>query len=263
MAQNLMVGVHLGRPLPQSPDHSLINHVINHAETPQVRDHATSASMGFHSDAQADILQLGCKQQAVDGGTSSIVDAGSVLLKMKDRGYIAEVAILQQLNFYRDVTRYQFVDQTGCEPYMAMPPFSVYNGRLWSTFNGNHYELCNRKYPTACSLSDLQRQAIRVFQQTAQELELQLTLQPGDILLLNNHTMLHARSTFKDGPEPHQRRHLIRLWLGCEEMAALAPPHLGFERCYGPSFDPAAYHGLLKPQPALFHVPSSSEDSGL
>jgi hypothetical protein len=36
---------------------------------------------------------------------------------------------------------------------------------------------------------------------------------PGDIQLCNNYTILHSRTSFVDGPAPHQKRHLLRLWL--------------------------------------------------
>lgn len=35
----------------------------------------------------------------------------------------------------------------------------------------------------------------------------------GDIQLCYNHTMLHARSTYKDGPGKGEQRHLARLWV--------------------------------------------------
>ncbi len=40
-----------------------------------------------------------------------------------------------------------------------------------------------------------------------------MALWPGDIQLLHNHAVLHARTDFEDHPEPEKRRHLLRLWL--------------------------------------------------
>jgi hypothetical protein len=42
---------------------------------------------------------------------------------------------------------------------------------------------------------------------------LELDLQPGDLLLLDNHVVLHARSAFEDFAAAERRRHLLRLWL--------------------------------------------------
>ncbi len=35
----------------------------------------------------------------------------------------------------------------------------------------------------------------------------------GDIQLLNNRLILHARTDYVDHPEPERKRHLLRLWL--------------------------------------------------
>ena len=40
-----------------------------------------------------------------------------------------------------------------------------------------------------------------------------MELQPGDIQLVHNHTILHDRTAFEDYPEPERKRHLLRLWL--------------------------------------------------
>ena len=36
---------------------------------------------------------------------------------------------------------------------------------------------------------------------------------PGDIQLLKNSVILHARTEYEDFPEPERKRHLLRLWL--------------------------------------------------
>ena len=45
------------------------------------------------------------------------------------------------------------------------------------------------------------------------DLRLDMDLQPGDIQLCNNYTILHSRTSFVDGPSPSEKRHLLRLWL--------------------------------------------------
>jgi alpha-ketoglutarate-dependent taurine dioxygenase len=43
------------------------------------------------------------------------------------------------------------------------------------------------------------------------ELQLHLEMQLGDIQYVNNFTILHARTAYRDGPG--KKRHLLRLWL--------------------------------------------------
>jgi len=40
-----------------------------------------------------------------------------------------------------------------------------------------------------------------------------MVLEPGDIQLLHNHQILHARTAYTDFEEPEKKRHLLRLWL--------------------------------------------------
>jgi alpha-ketoglutarate-dependent taurine dioxygenase len=42
-------------------------------------------------------------------------------------------------------------------------------------------------------------------------LYLDMQLEPGDLQLLSNHTILHARTAYED--DPRAPRHLLRLWL--------------------------------------------------
>jgi alpha-ketoglutarate-dependent taurine dioxygenase len=45
------------------------------------------------------------------------------------------------------------------------------------------------------------------------EMRLDMVFEPGDIQLLNNYTVLHWRTAFRDFPEPERKRRLYRLWL--------------------------------------------------
>ena len=64
------------------------------------------------------------------------------------------------------------------------------------------------------------------------DLRLDMDLQPGDIQLINNYTILHSRTEFVDGPEPHEKRHMLRLWLKFPVPWPIAPgfpEHLGYK----------------------------------
>ena len=40
-----------------------------------------------------------------------------------------------------------------------------------------------------------------------------MKFRPGDLQLLNNNVIVHARSAYRDELDPAKRRHLLRLWL--------------------------------------------------
>ena len=64
-------------------------------------------------------------------------------------------------------------------------------------------------------MTEIQAEALDAVHFTAEKHQLELTLQRGDIELLNNFALFHARRGFVD--DPSANRHFIRLWLRNEE----------------------------------------------
>jgi hypothetical protein len=50
-----------------------------------------------------------------------------------------------------------------------------------------------------------------------------MELQPGDIQIVHNHTILHDRTSFEDWPDAERKRHLLRLWLAPPNARPLPP----------------------------------------
>ena len=46
------------------------------------------------------------------------------------------------------------------------------------------------------------------------ELRLEMQFQPGDVQLISNHSVVHARAAYTD--TPGSERHLLRLWLSLD-----------------------------------------------
>ena len=103
------------------------------------------------------------------------------------------------------------------------------NPRVWSKFDpmnvvslGRFQEGPDAKIPP---LSEAQKRALKVFDETCQRLALHMILDPGDIQLLSNMQVYHARTAYKDYPpgsvdengRERVRRHLMRLWLAAPE----------------------------------------------
>ena len=74
-------------------------------------------------------------------------------------------------------------------------------------------------------LSEKQRHALDIFESTCARSSLHMVLDPGDIQLLSNTHVFHARTAYKDYPpgaidergRERVRRHLMRLWLAVPE----------------------------------------------
>ena len=47
--------------------------------------------------------------------------------------------------------------------------------------------------------------------------------EPGDVLFLNNRTVLHSRTHYQDYEKLEDRRHLLRVWMSMPEWDRLPP----------------------------------------
>ncbi|KAL6780837.1 hypothetical protein ACKKBG_A08640 [Auxenochlorella protothecoides x Auxenochlorella symbiontica] len=103
----------------------------------------------------------------------------------------------------------------GKQPFFAIPAFNYFQGNLTVNWSSNYY-LLSQRHEAVPRLTPAHLEAIRLFDELAASPRhsIRYQLQPGDIQLLSNHTVLHARSAFVDDAEdPNLRRHLLRLWL--------------------------------------------------
>ena len=65
------------------------------------------------------------------------------------------------------------------------------------------------------SVSEAEVEALDYLTEVASqpEFSFEMTLQAGDIQIVNNHAVLHSRSGYIDSVDPAERRKLFRLWL--------------------------------------------------
>jgi alpha-ketoglutarate-dependent taurine dioxygenase len=71
------------------------------------------------------------------------------------------------------------------------------------------------RHASAPRLSEAERTLLDLYEEIADspEIRLDMHFEPGDVQLLSNHRVLHARTAYEDAPDPARRRHLLRLWL--------------------------------------------------
>jgi hypothetical protein len=71
----------------------------------------------------------------------------------------------------------------------------------------NHEEEINSSF----GLTTKQLEALEAIETIAQANQLSLEVQPGDLVFINNHALMHSRETFQD--DESRPRHLVRMWL--------------------------------------------------
>lgn len=181
------------------------------------RGYHTNAELDFHCDF-CDLVGLLCLSKAKTGGASFLTCSITVHDEIARR----RPDLLQTLHepFHYS---YQGAQAPGDAPWFTCPIFGVKDGRFASRCNRKNVVAAHADFPEIEPLTARQLEAIELFEEVVRDPALcfSMEMQPGDLQLLNNHVVLHSRSSFEDWPEPHRKRHLLRLWLALPQGQAL------------------------------------------
>lgn len=209
------LGQHLGIPGAQNPERDLLGHVRDTGESPDdVRHYRTRVNINFHCDA-ADIVGLLCLQEAKRGGKSRIVSSVSVYNELLARRPDAVDRLYEP--FLMDTKG------EGGVRYLPVRPCSFDSGKLRTFYHTDYFRSASGPDGTPL-LAPEDRQLLDLYNAIADEpgMYLDMDLQPGDVQLLSNHTVMHARTDYEDHPEPERKRHLLRLWISLPSSSSWA-----------------------------------------
>jgi hypothetical protein len=214
------MGTHLGPAVTQNPAGDLLGHVFDHGRRYgdlDVRGYETSAHLPFHTDS-CDIVGLLCLRRAKQGGLSSVVSAitihNEILARRPD--------LLEPLYTGYHYIRREAANTEAPVTERRIPVFGAAQGLISCRLIRN--QIAAAAVKTGRPLTARETEALDLFDDIAQtpDIHLDMDLQLGDIQLCNNLTMLHSRTEYADWPEPHRKRHMIRLWLVFEQRRPLA-----------------------------------------
>ncbi len=224
------VGSYFGSPRSQNHKGHLLGHVYDlgqglSAENPTIRAYATAEGQRFHID-RADLVALLCLRRAKSGGASAIVSSMTLHNVIAAR----RPDLLERLYQPFPTDRRGEVPE-GKGPWYEAPVFNPYAGNVSVLYSRMHIG-SSQRHPDAPRLARVDFEALDLLQELANdpELRLDMNFMPGDVQILHNHTILHARSAYEDWPEVERKRHLLRLWL-CPPDARPLPPV--FAEVYG------------------------------
>ena len=187
----------------------------------KARIYQTKVRQLFHTDG-VDIVSLLCLQKAKSGGESSISSSVFVHDEMWRRDKDLWAAMYEP--FWRD--RRGEVPE-GKKPYYPSAMFHYYDGRLSTTYSRDYAESCDR-FPELPPMTERQIAALDLFASITEhkDTRLDMEFEPGDVQILHNHQILHARNDFEDWPEVERKRHLLRLWLSPDDGRLLPDSYL-------------------------------------
>ncbi len=244
----LSIGVHLGNLRMQNADGHLLGHVRDlgkSSDDPNTRIYQTRERQTHHTDS-CDVVGLMCLQTAKSGGLSSLVSSTTIFNEMRRQRPDLLKVLLQPIETDR-----RGEVPAGVKPYFNIPVFNYHNGQVSAIYQRQYIESA-RRFEGVAALTAPQIEALDLLDQLANDpnLNLEMELQPGDIQLVHNHTILHDRTAFEDYEEPDRKRHLLRLWMSPAGARSLPPV---FAERFG-SVEPGQRGGVSVPgiQPRIF-----------
>jgi hypothetical protein len=210
-----------GQPVAQNAAGELLTHVRDERLPeggPSVRLYRTRKRQDFHTDG-ADIIGLLCLHGARSGGESRVVSSGAVYNEiLHHRPDLLEV-------LYEPMCwDYQGDDAADGQPWFTLAPINDVGG-VPRIFYLGWYIRDAQRHVRVPRLTTAQLEAMALLEEIANdpEFHIEMAFEPGDIQLLNNGRILHAREAYEDDDDPERRRHLLRLWLAAHSFASLEP----------------------------------------
>jgi hypothetical protein len=202
------LGSYLGEKMVQNKHGHVLGHVKDIGENYGTtgRSYNTSSEVRFHSDA-CDYVGLLCLHPAKTGGTSRVASSVTVYNKLLERR--PDLVEVLTKDFYRS---HKGEMTPGACPWYKQPIFCFTDGYFSAIGAGSTIEKVLR-LPGVPPLTPEQKEAVRVYRDIVSDFAADIEFKPGDIQFLSNYVTLHSRREFEDWPEPHRRRHLLRLWL--------------------------------------------------
>jgi hypothetical protein len=205
---------HVGESVVQDPAGTHIDHVTDIGlsyDDIRVRGYMTNAQLTPHCDS-ADATTLLCLKPAKSGGVNTVSSALAIYNEILEHNPEILTTLYEGMHYnvrgcgppgpFHDVTSHR------------VPVFSFHAGRLSCRFNEKGI-LSSEQIPGAPPITDRERIAITKVAELAGDprFSIDLTLEPGEWLLMCNYTVFHNRSAYEDHPEPDRKRLLLRRWL--------------------------------------------------
>lgn len=207
------LGQHLGTPGLQNPQGDLLGRVTDTGDArndPLVRLYRTSANINYHCDG-ADVVGLLCLRTAERGGASRIASSVTVFNELLVSRPDIAARLFGQIRMDR-----RNEERPGDRPWTTLQP-ACWDGRQLRTFYHSDYFRSVVRH--VGPLPPAEQELLDAYEAIAErpDIRFEMQFQPGDIQLLSNHTVVHARTAYDDGARG--KRELLRLWLSLDRGA--------------------------------------------
>jgi hypothetical protein len=210
-------GLHMGTPGAQNPQGDLVGHVLDQRseDAASVRGYRTSEDLSFHCDA-ADLVGLLCLQPATFGGASRLASSVSVFNTLRARSPDLAARLFEPIAFD--------THSEGGLRWFPVTPCRFFRGELRTMYHGDYFRSAPR-HAEVPTLGRIEQELLHTYDAIASDEDhcLEMAFEQGDIQLVSNHTIIHARTAYRE--QPHARRHLLRLWVSLPQAYTTSMGH--------------------------------------
>jgi len=214
------LGNRFGHLLSQNAQGEMVGHVVDAtAEDPTPRMYRSNLELRPHNDITA-MISLACWHKSQSGGASMIVSGVAVHDEIRRRAPRLLERLYRGYHYHR--LGEEGPDEEPTTPYRT-PVFAMRGGQLSCRYQRAGIAAGHRDRGVPLDAEDIE--ALNLFDEVAKAPENRLSfyLERGDMIVINNYTVMHARTEFRNFPEPERQRRLIRLWLDAPGFRDVPP----------------------------------------
>lgn len=171
-----------------------------------VRGYHSNAMLRFHTDG-AVLTGLLCLGESAEGGLSVLTSSGAMSnMILRDRPDLHEI-LVKGFHHHRRGEHAPGDNPVSPEP---IPVFAFYDGLLHCTYDRNQ-SLWSAEEGIEFTPRQIEAMDYLDALMAKPEYQLHMEMRKGDVQFVNNFTVMHSRTEYRDGPG--RKRHLVRYWI--------------------------------------------------
>jgi hypothetical protein len=171
-----------------------------------VRGYQSNAMLRFHTDG-AVLTGLLCLGEGAEGGLSVLTSSGALSNAMlRERPDLHEI-LVKGFHHHRRGEHPPGENPVSATP---IPVFAFYDGLLHCTYDRNQSLWAAEE---GIEITPTQIEAMDCLDalMAMPQYQLHMEMRKGDVQFVNNFTVMHSRTEYRDGPG--RKRHLVRYWI--------------------------------------------------
>ena len=204
------LGTHFGRGVSQSVLGDMVGHVTDcTADDPHARAYRNPKPLPLHTDYNEIIAMLSV-HRARRGGKSQYASALTIHNEIQQTRPDLLAPLYEGFHYHRRGEN--LPDESSVTPH-KVPVFCNVDGVVSCRIVPGYVQAAAKEMGVAVPAQ--LEEALELFDELSRrpDIMLEMMLEPGELHIQNNFTLLHARSGFEDGDDAAEKRLLLRLWL--------------------------------------------------